>query len=619
MSITYKDVSRLPGLQISLSILVLGMVLLLTGCIAGVPLKTEKPSDHFDLKYVETHQRSTKQEVVEELGGPEVIFRSKDKTYYVYDATGDTRMIVGAVFIVPPFFVPFWTPKEEGDALHCLALIFDERGLLQDYVAATASEEAWGGLLLPPEPGAWPWWGEVTECGKVLWNEKELAQLDLVAHQEETRSLETATPSDRLSLWAYSVFGNTTDGYDWLCRAADQGGMESRVQLGNLFYNESHRFRDNLIQAYVWYSLANTADNSVLEKRLMILKEVLSYAELQEARHRLESWKPNECMKALNEGGLLNNRKSEENLEAAIEPEPRTSDLETFAGKDHNQIRRMAEQGDAKAMLQLFWSIRGPERLIWLCRGADRGYADAQYRLGFLYRHGKTGSLPKDIARAHMWYRLAAKNGHIWAEAEADELAARMESTQLASAEALMAEWEPKQCERSVLVYYSTDRQRDIQERRKHYEESGLPIAVEAGDAQSQWQAYKMLGNTPDGYKWLCRAADQGYISAQMQLGYLYGAGPFGFEQDYTRSYLWYRLAGSGELREAVEKAIKKVEKRPLGCTEGEACYIAERIVGLRGLLGTGGVSRAEQLVRGWKPGQCELELVPAELLRSEH
>ena len=102
-----------------------------------------------------------------------------------------------------------------------------------------------------------------------------------------------------------------------------------------------------------------------------------------------------------------------------------------------------------------------------------------------------------------------------------------------------------------------------------------------------------------------------------MQLGYLYGAGTFGFKQDYTRSYLWYRLAGSGELSDAVRKAIKKVEKRQLGCPEGQACYIAERIVELRGLLGTGGISRGEHFVREWKPGQCELELVPAKLPRS--
>ena len=200
--------------------------------------------------------------------------------------------------------------------------------------------------------------------------------------------------------------------------------------------------------------------------------------------------------------------------------------------------------------------------MIWLCRAADQGYADAQYRLGVLYRHGRTGSVPQDIERAYMWYRLAADNRHIWADAEADELAAQMESEQLASAKTLIAEWEPKQCQLNLLRYYSVEPQRAFQERTTRYEKSGLRVGAEAGDAEFQWQAYKMLGNTPDGYKWLCRAADQGYTAAQMQLGYLYGAGTFGFEQDYTRSYLWYSRAASGELSESIEKEIRSFLKK---------------------------------------------------------
>ena len=439
MSITYKDLSRLPGLQIAFSLLVIGIVLLLAGCIAGVPLQTEKPSDHFDVKYVETHQRSTKQEVVKELGWPEVIFRSKDKTYYVYDATGDTRMIVGAVFIVPPFFVPFWTPKDEGDALHCLALIFDERGLLQDYVAATASEEAWGGLLLPPEPGAWPWWGEVTECGKVLWKEKELAQLDVVAHEEEIRSLETATPNDRLSLWAYSVFGNTTDGYNWLCRAADQGGMESRLQLGNVFYNESHRSRDNLIQAYVWYRLLAKDNNPLAQARISIVEKLLSDNELQEAQNRLRAWVPGQCKKDIVK--LQQYKVKAQQDKPDIEREVLAQDRNT-----------RADQGDLEAQFELYiLNPNSEEGLRWLCTAANQGHVDAQISLGDLYSSRNRG--PRyDPRWAYVWLSLAAlEGGKKRVSYELFEVRRSMNPKQLDEAEKMLANWKPGQCERDLV------------------------------------------------------------------------------------------------------------------------------------------------------------------------
>ena len=63
-----------------MGVVLMGVMHSLIGCVAGVPLQTEKTSDHFDITYVETHQWSTKQEVVQKLGIPEAIFRSKEET-----------------------------------------------------------------------------------------------------------------------------------------------------------------------------------------------------------------------------------------------------------------------------------------------------------------------------------------------------------------------------------------------------------------------------------------------------------------------------------------------------------------------------------------------------------
>jgi hypothetical protein len=200
------------------------------------------------MNYLKTHLQSTKADIIQKLGAPEAIFRSNQETHYVYKATGDLRRVAGIVIVVPPYFVPFFTAKEENEATHCLALTFDERGLLQGYRTTTGAEKVLGALFVGFGPPAEMEFGkEQTECaGAALWNEEELRSLERVNQEQEIRSVGTSVTSDRLSLWAFSIFGNTKEGYGWLCRAADQGGTESRIQIGNLFYDESYKSRNNL-------------------------------------------------------------------------------------------------------------------------------------------------------------------------------------------------------------------------------------------------------------------------------------------------------------------------------------------------------------------------------------
>ena len=54
--------------------------------------------------------------------------------------------------------------------------------------------------------------------------------------------------------------------------------------------------------------------------------------------------------------------------------------------------------------------------VYWLRKAADRGYAEAQYKLGELYAKGE------DWKQAEFWYRKAAKQGHEKAANALDEL-----------------------------------------------------------------------------------------------------------------------------------------------------------------------------------------------------
>ncbi len=169
---------------------------LLTACAAVVPLQKESPSNHFEVNYVETHPRLTKQEAVNKLGIPGAIFRAEDETYYVYKATGDTDMLLGMPVPVPPFFIPIW--KEEGEgggALHCLALTFDEKGLLQHYTVKSATTQpAEVGIVGPTGGGTLFFLGskKTAKCAQLLWDEEKILQLQVVTQYKQQGYLEGA-------------------------------------------------------------------------------------------------------------------------------------------------------------------------------------------------------------------------------------------------------------------------------------------------------------------------------------------------------------------------------------------------------------------------------------------
>ncbi len=73
---------------------------------------------------------------------------------------------------------------------------------------------------------------------------------------------------------------------------------------------------------------------------------------------------------------------------------------------------------------------------------AEQGFARAQNNLAKMYRRGQ--GVPKDDVLAHMWWSLAAAQGHEPARKYRDRLAEKMTPAQLADAQRLAREWKPK-------------------------------------------------------------------------------------------------------------------------------------------------------------------------------
>ena len=86
------------------------------------------------------------------------------------------------------------------------------------------------------------------------------------------------------------------------------------------------------------------------------------------------------------------------------------------------------------------------EAVKWFRLAAEQGVASAQYRLGFMYALGD--GVPQDYIQAHKWVNLAVSRTTT-GEAEdlrsgRDKLAEQMTASQIAEAQRLAREWQPK-------------------------------------------------------------------------------------------------------------------------------------------------------------------------------
>jgi TPR repeat protein len=82
------------------------------------------------------------------------------------------------------------------------------------------------------------------------------------------------------------------------------------------------------------------------------------------------------------------------------------------------------------------------EAAKWYRLSADQGLAMSQTLLGQMYAHGE--GVPQDYVLAHMWFNLAAAQGDQLAAGQRKSVAADMTPAQIAEAQKLAREWQPR-------------------------------------------------------------------------------------------------------------------------------------------------------------------------------
>ncbi len=107
----------------------------------------------------------------------------------------------------------------------------------------------------------------------------------------------------------------------------------------------------------------------------------------------------------------------------------------------------IAQHGDADAQFKVGYMYlhgRGVDRdfdsaLRWLTLAADQGHAEAQYNLALNYEGGR--GVAQDVVEAHKWASLAASQGYRAAGELRDDTAARMTEDEMRQARKRISEW----------------------------------------------------------------------------------------------------------------------------------------------------------------------------------
>lgn len=87
--------------------------------------------------------------------------------------------------------------------------------------------------------------------------------------------------------------------------------------------------------------------------------------------------------------------------------------------------------------------------------------------------------------------------------------------------------------------------------------------------------------------RWLCKSADQGHPDARYRLALLYENGNEGFEKNYLQAYVWYTLSHESGNYWAGQHALRLRDNN----------------------LNHQTITLAEEIIRKWQPGQCEIDL----------
>ncbi|MGZ8913827.1 MAG: SEL1-like repeat protein [Methylobacter sp.] len=188
------------------------------------------------------------------------------------------------------------------------------------------------------------------------------------------------------------------------------------------------------------------------------------------------------------------------------------------------------------------------ETVYWLREAATGGDASAQYKLCAEYHFGKL--IEKNFYKAFEWCQKAADKGHIEAQSQLGTYYLYGKGTKPNEAEAM--KWFKKAADHNETIAQIElakmyEKQNNIKEAVYWLQKA----ATGGGDASAQYSLCNLYHFSKfietDLYKafgWCRKAAVQGLMEAQHDLGLMYGQA-LGTQQDIVRAYAWTMVAAN--------------------------------------------------------------------------
>lgn len=164
---------------------------------------------------------------------------------------------------------------------------------------------------------------------------------------------------------------------NWYIKAYEHGRVEIAHEIAEINYNQ-----ENYREAIKWYEISLNQGNENAKEEL------------------------GECYYKIGEQYRKGN--SEDRLINALENYKKSA--------EYGNIEGIYKVGDAYAC----WFCDSTAAFEWKMRAANKGYAEAQYDIGFIYQNGST--VPQDYEKAAEWYRKSAAQGCRYAEKGLGEL-----------------------------------------------------------------------------------------------------------------------------------------------------------------------------------------------------
>ena len=219
--------------------------------------------------------------------------------------------------------------------------------------------------------------------------------------------------------------------------------------------------------------------------------------------------------------------------------------------------RPLADRGDAQAQTSLGFmyaegrGVAQNDRLAvaWYRKAAEQGFADAQTQLGVMYKNGQ--GVPQDDTQAVAWYRKAAEQGQARAQNNLGFMyregrGVPQDDTQAVAWYRKAAEQGYARAQNNLGFMYENGRgvAEDDRQAVAWYRK-----AAEQGQARAQTQLgvmYREGRGVPQDDRqavaWYRKAVEQGQARAQNNLGFMYREGR-GVAQDDTQAVAWFQKA----------------------------------------------------------------------------